>query len=136
MRLVLAAGLWLASSLGAAAQSFCAFAPLTPCEGCSNVLHAKVVVSSVPRPVVQGQPAHRPWCRIGFRSIGGTFRPPEILQPASLGTLQVRGPTLYIYKSDRIGRDRAVVRQYWNGRDGREQSAVITMEIEVVGAPM
>jgi hypothetical protein len=132
----LAGAVALVWSAGAHAQVFCWRGPYTVCDGCEATTAVRVVASTVPRPPIPGRPADRPWCGMGFRSLGGTFRKSELVERPTLGVMEIGGVNFVRYKSDRVGRDRAVVRHYWNSRTGREESATVVYDIEVVGAPL
>ncbi len=126
----------LAWGTAAQAQAYCWRSGYTACDGCQATMVVRVVASTVPRPPIPGRPADRPWCGMGFRSLGGTFRTSELVERPKLGVMEITGVNFVRYKSDRVGRDRAVVRHYWNSRTGREESATVVYDIEVVGAPL
>jgi hypothetical protein len=133
------AGCALALSLAAAAtpaqaSSYCWISNNMLIDGGTATAYVKVVVSSVPRPFIAGQPKDRPWCYQDRSSLGGNNSNRIVEQP-KLGQVTANGYRIR-YRGDRIGHDRFVIEHTWlNGSTNKWQKGVLTFDVEVVPQP-
>jgi hypothetical protein len=97
----------------------------------------EVVNSSVRRVQMPTQTKPTTGCRISWRSVGGFYRPPEIIEVPRLGSARVVSNYRISYQSERNGQDRVTTRIHWlNASSGKPQSAIVHYNIRVTDRPL
>ena len=74
-------------------------------------------------------------CRIDFNSVGGMYRPIEILARPKNGEFKSTHYSVY-YRSTKSGEDYLSIRFHRLGRTGSPESSVINLRIRVVDRPI
>lgn len=97
----------------------------------------EVVNSSVRRAQMPGQTNPTTGCHISWRSVGGFYRPPEIIEAPRLGSARAVSNYRIFYQSARNGQDRVITRIHWiNASSGKLQSAIVRYNITVTDRPL
>ena len=94
-----------------------------------------VVNSKVRKPQLPGQTKPTVGCRIDFSSVGGMYRPIEVITRPKLGDLKTSHNALF-YRSDKNGEDQISVRFHRVGRTGQLESSIIHLRVHVVDKPL
>ena len=96
----------------------------------------EVVNSSVRRVQMPSQTKPTTGCHISWRSVGGFYRSPEIIEGPRLGSARVVSNYRIFYQSARNGHDRVTTRVHWLSSSGKPQSAVVRYNITVTDRPL
>jgi hypothetical protein len=83
-----------------------------------------------------GQKEPTKWCSISFGSVGGMYRPIEIVQPPKVGQAKVTNTYRVLYQSAKPGPDELTIKVHWIGRTGALQEATVHYSIQVVDKPL
>ena len=96
----------------------------------------EVVNSSVRRVQMPSQTKPTTGCHISWRSVGGFYRSPEIIEGPRLGSARVVSNYRISYQSARNGQDRVTTRIHWLSSSGKPQSAIVRYNITVTDRPL
>lgn len=95
-----------------------------------------VVTSGVRTVQLAGKDKPTKGCSSNWRSLGGFYRPIEIVKGPSLGGARVGPRYRVFYASTRTGNDELAFKVHWLSRTGEKQSALVKYNISVVDKPM
>jgi hypothetical protein len=129
---ILLPALWLGAGAAQARDIYC---DMKGFGSTDRVREWFVVNSSVRKPQLPGQTTPNPSCSISFQSLGGMYRPIEIVTKPKLGEAKTSYNRLY-YRSSKSGEDFVSIRQYEVGRTGGTESSVFQYRIHVVDKPL
>jgi hypothetical protein len=94
-----------------------------------------VVNANVRKPQLPGQTKPFPYCSVVFESVGGMYRPIEIVTPPKLGEAKT-GHNRLLYRSVKNGEDFVAIRMHRVGRTGSLESSVFSYRIHVTDKPL
>jgi hypothetical protein len=94
-----------------------------------------VVNTNIRKPQLPGQTKPNPYCSVSFQSVGGMYRPIEIVTPPKLGEVKT-GHNRLLYRSVRNGEDFVAIRMHRVGRTGGLESSIFSYRIHVVDKPL
>jgi hypothetical protein len=87
--------------------------------------------------IITNEKARKPpsGCRIDFDSVGGMYRPIEILARPKSGEFKSTHNAIY-YRSTTSGEDQVSVRWHRLDRTGKPESSIVHLRIKVVDGPI
>jgi hypothetical protein len=94
-----------------------------------------VVNANVRKPQLPGQTRATSYCSISYESVGGMYRPIEVVTRPKLGEIKTTHNRLY-YRSVRNGEDFVSIRMHRVGRTGGLESSVFSYHIRVTDRPL
>ena len=94
-----------------------------------------VVNSAVRKPQLPGQTKPSTGCTVVFNSVGGMYRPIELVTKPTLGEAKTGYNTLH-YRSAKNGDDFVAVRMHEVGRTGSLETRLFQYRIHVVDRPL
>ena len=134
-RTLVCLGLLFATNENLSAASYCWFSGGPVVDGATATMLLKIVVSSVAREQIPGEPGPRTWCGAAFTALGG-HATVKLIVPPKNGTVRLNGYRI-VYKGDKVGPDSFVVERSWlNWANGQPMKATVVWQIEVVPNPM
>ncbi|WP_210247629.1 hypothetical protein [Salinarimonas soli] len=93
--------------------------------------------STVPRPIIPGATRAPDFCRISLVGLGAMHKPIQIVQKPRLGEAAPSGRYSIDYRSKVAGTDTLTFVLSWiHASTGREATGTVTMNIQVVDAPL
>jgi hypothetical protein len=95
-----------------------------------------VVHPSARRVQLPGQTKPTTWCTSSWASVGGMYRPIEIIKPPKHGKGQISSTYRVSYLASKLGPDEMSIRIHWVGMTGQLQSAVVHYRINVIDRPL
>jgi hypothetical protein len=96
-----------------------------------------VVNSTVRKVQLPGRTKPTTGCSSDWNSVGGMYRPIEIIQAPKLGQARIVHTYRVFYKSAKNGQDALTIRLHWVDRHtGKLSSAVVHFDIHVTDQPL
>ena len=129
---ILAATLALSAGSAQARDIYC---DMKGCGSPDRVRDWFVVVDKVRTPQLPGSKKPSIGCSVLFSSVGGMYRPIELITRPKLGEVRTSHNRIS-YRSSRVGQDLVAIRLHEVGRTGALTSHIIQYRIHVVDRPL
>jgi hypothetical protein len=134
---ILVVGLLLGTDGAQAMDVYCRHTGIRIYDGGEFQENWEVVNSSARRVQMPAQTKPTTGCSISWRSSGGFYRPPEIIEAPRLGSARAVSNYRIFYQSARNGQDRLTTRIHWiNASSGKLMSAIVRYNITVTDRPL
>jgi hypothetical protein len=124
------------TSASHARETYCSGSYVRVYDGGTFASEHTAVIGSARKTQLPGQRNPTTGCSYNWNSLGGFYRPIEILKQPRLGSVSVPQKYRIFYKPTKVGNDEFVVRIHWIGPVGKLQSAVVTYRIRNIDRPI
>jgi hypothetical protein len=75
-------------------------------------------------------------CSLSYSSVGGMYRPIEIIKAPRNGEAHISNTYRIVYKPSKIGPDELVIKIHWIGQTGERSAGTVRYNIQVVDRPL
>jgi hypothetical protein len=135
-RWIFAVPLLLSSGNAWSRDSYCSVSHVSARDGGEYRATWRVVNSTV-RKVRPPETKPTTGCDFSWNSVGGMYRPVEIVQAPKLGQVRIVHTYRVFYTSAKNGQDTMTTRLHWLDKsNGKRSSAIIHYDIQVTDKPL